>query len=341
MSLALHPPKTLLTRLISGEGEKESLKPLEWADLRQLTLRSLLQAARVQWSWSHTSSLLIGSAIAWKDRSFDPVLLFWTWFGVEAIHAGVCMTNDYWDYLSGADDVGEHTIFNAGSRVIQEGKISPRLVLVLSFICYGFGAATGVFLALTRGWPILVIGLIGGVLGYLYTAPPAKLCYKGLDQLTLAICYGPLTILGSYYVQAQRFTLEVLLISLVYGITASMILYVKGFQDTESDRRAQKRSVIIALGRDRANPLFIYFFFFAYLIIALGIYFKIIPLWMLAAAGSIPFAISAHKALQDHLASGNVNTFFKMLVRTKSAHIYLGFLLIIGYVLVGILARNR
>jgi len=293
----------------------------------------------MQWSWSHISSLLVGTAIAFKDGYFHVVLLFWTWLGIELIHAATCMTNDYWDYHTGADDVSEHTIFNAGSRVIQEGKISPHLLVATSYVCYALGASIGVGLAVARGWPIFAVGMLGGLLGYFYTTPPVKLCYRGLDQLALAMCYGPLTIVGSYYVQARRVTPEVLLISLVYAITASMILYIKGFQDTEADKKAQKDSVVIKLGRRRAASLFLWFYATALLTLAVGIYFKIIPLWMLLAAGLAPLALSAHIALRKHLEDGNVTTFMRLLLRTKSAHLYLGFLLIIGYMSMRIFGR--
>jgi len=307
--------------------------------LRQLTFRNLAQAARLQWSWSHTSSLLVGAAIAWKDGFLNFPLLLLSWFCVELFHAATCMTNDYWDYRSGADAVGEHTVFNAGSRVIQDGKISPSLLLIISFVCYAVGGVSGIFLVVTQGWPLLVFGVIGVALGYFYTAPPARLCYRGLDQLTVAICYGPLTVLFSYYVQAQRFTSEVFLVGIIYALTASMILYVKGFQDTEFDRRAQKESIVIKLGQRRAASFFIYFFLVAYLFIAAGILLGIIPPWTLVAAGSLPLALSARKALREHSATGTAKSFFTLLIRTKSVHLYMGFLLIIGYMLMGIVAR--
>lgn len=308
--------------------------------LRQLSPRNLSQAARLQWSWSHVSSILVGAAVAWKDGFFDPLLLFLTWFVVELIHAGTCMTNDYWDYRSGADEVGEHTIFNAGSRVIQEGRIGPRLLLKVSFVCYVLGGLAGIYLAVERGWPLLILGLCGAGLGYLYTAPPGKLAYHGLDQLTIALCYGPLTVLSAYYVQARRFTPEVLLLGLIYAVTASMIVYVKGFQDTEFDRRARKESIVIKLGRERAAALFVYFFVAAYLLVAAGILLKIIPPWLALAAGSIPLLWRAVGALRAHLAGGDARSFFTLLIRTKSVHLYLGFLLIIGYAVMGIMARG-
>ncbi len=305
----------------------------------QLSLRNLAQAARVQWSWSHTSSLLVGAALAWKDGLFNPGLLFLTWFCVEMIHAGTCMTNDYWDYKSGADDVGEHTMFNAGSRVIQEGKMSPSLLFIVSYVCYGLAAVVGIYLVVMRGWPLIVLGVTGAALGYLYTAPPAQLAYRGLDQLTVAICYGPLTVLTTYFVQAQKFTAEAWIIGMVYAITASMIVYVKGFQDTEFDQRAHKESIIIKLGQSRAAALFIYFYFAVYVLIATGIILRVLPVWMLLAACSIPLMLKARRALHEHLATGTAKSFFTLLMRTKSVHLYLGFLLIIGYTLAGVIPR--
>src|SRR5947209_10427665 len=71
----------------AGSGTPAALDSTGKGALHQLSLRSLSQAARLQWSWSHTSSILIGTAIAWKDGFFDPLLLLLTWFVVEMIHA--------------------------------------------------------------------------------------------------------------------------------------------------------------------------------------------------------------------------------------------------------------
>jgi 1,4-dihydroxy-2-naphthoate octaprenyltransferase len=306
---------------------------------RQLRLAHLIQAGRFQWSWSHISSILIGAAVAWKDGDFDPVLLLLTWAGSEAIHAGTCMSNDFWDYRSGADNVGHHTHFNAGSRVIQEGKVSPTIVLTLSFVWFAIGAGNGLYLTYLRGWPILALGLTGGALGFFYTTPPAKLSYRGLDQLAVALCYGPLTVWGSYYVQAQRFTPEAVLLGLVYGITASMILYVKGFHDTDVDRRARKESIIIKLGRDRAARLFKWFFWTVYALLACGVLFQVLPAWLVLGAGSLPWLKKTEAALRRHLATGNVESFFALLVGTTRVHLSLAFVFIVGYFVAGLVAR--
>jgi len=311
-----------------------------WQELKRLDIGTFVRAARMQWSWSHTSSVLVGAAVAFKDGYSSPALLFLTWLGVEFIHAGTCLTNDYWDFVSGADDVTEHTIFNAGSRVIQEGRMSPALVNLLALVCFAIGAAIGVGLAIARGWPVLVLGLIGGLFSYFYTAPPFKLCYRGLDQLAVAVCYGPMSILGSYYVQSLRFSKEAACIAIIYAITASMILYVKGFQDTESDRRAGKESIIIKLGRERAAALFGIFFAAAYALAGAAILTHILPVWMAIIFVSIPLVFSANSALREHLSTGTVSTFFRVLVRTKSVHLFLGMLLMAGYIASRLLDRK-
>ena len=53
----------------------------------------------------------------------------------------------------------------------------------------------------------------------------------------------------------------------------------------------------------------------------------------------IPLTLKARRALHEHLATGTAKSFFTLLMRTKSVHLYLGFLLISGYTLAGVFPR--
>ena len=65
--------------------------------------------------------------------------------------------------------------------------------------------AVGLILLATRFSPaLLVIGVLGILLSLFYTAPPLKLVYRGLGELTTAIGFGPLMLVGAYVVQTGR-----------------------------------------------------------------------------------------------------------------------------------------
>ena len=61
---------------------------------------------------------------------------------------------------------------------------------------------------------MLWIGVVGLALAFFYHAPPLKLAYRGLGELAVAACYGPLIAVGSYLVQRGEITADVLLLSL-------------------------------------------------------------------------------------------------------------------------------
>ena len=125
-------------------------------------VRELVRITRAPFLTAAIAPVLLGTAIAWREGAFHFGYFLLTLVGAVAIHAGLNMSNDYFDHLSGNDELNrELTPFSGGSRVIQEGMLSARQVLIRSLSFYGIGIAIGVYLAAVRGWPLLWIGLAG------------------------------------------------------------------------------------------------------------------------------------------------------------------------------------
>ena len=89
--------------------------------------------------------------------------LFWlTMIGTALANAGCNLANDYFDYQSGDDQLTRATPFSGGSKVIQEGLLSPRQVRNASITSLVLCAGIGLYLnAVTGGLVILAIGIIG------------------------------------------------------------------------------------------------------------------------------------------------------------------------------------
>jgi 1,4-dihydroxy-2-naphthoate octaprenyltransferase len=63
---------------------------------------------------------------------------------VVAIQAGGNLINDYFDFMSGADQLNkELTEFSGGSRVLVDGLIEPRTIFYVSLLSW----LTGLFAA--------------------------------------------------------------------------------------------------------------------------------------------------------------------------------------------------
>src|SRR5438093_13092918 len=158
---------------------------------------------RVWWRalrpFSFTASVapvIVGSAVAFAQRQFHPGLVAVAFVASVAIHAGANLANDYYDHVRGAD-----TPESIGpSGVIQHGLLRPRTVLRGALTCFTAAGILGSILVASRGWPILLIGVLSVAAGYAYTGGPIPLGYVGLGDGVVFVFMGPLTPVGAYYI---------------------------------------------------------------------------------------------------------------------------------------------
>jgi 1,4-dihydroxy-2-naphthoate octaprenyltransferase len=163
------------------------------------------------------------------------------------------ISDDYFDARAGVDDINATpTPFSGGSRVIQYGLLPPPAILSLSTASYGGGILIGLYLTITRGLPIRLIGFAGLLVSYGYTAPPLRWAYRGLGELAVGIGFGPLLVLGSYFVQTQSFSLEAFLGSIPVGLLVMLILYVNEIPDRTWDDEAGKKTLVARMREDSA-----------------------------------------------------------------------------------------
>ena len=192
-------------------------------------LKTIIRITRAPFFTAVIVPTLLGAAIAWQEGTLHLGYLFLTLVGIVCINAGFDMSDDYFDHLAGNDEIDQElTPFSGGSRVIQEGILSPKKVLMWSLFFYAIGILIGLYLVLVRGWPLLLLGLAGVFLAFFHNAPPIRLYNlgPGVGDLAVGIGCGPITVLGSYFVQTQRFSYEALWASVPVGLLIAAVLYI-------------------------------------------------------------------------------------------------------------------
>jgi 1,4-dihydroxy-2-naphthoate octaprenyltransferase len=253
-------------------------------------VKNLPRILRAPFFVATATQTLVGAAVAWNEGTFHLGYFLLAVLGVVLANAGTNTANDYFDHLYGDDEGNrELTPFSGGSRVIQEGSVSPRGMLSLALLFYSLVVVVGLYLTWARGWGVLAFGLVGVVLSFLYNA---KIAYwgRGLGELVTGILAGPVIICGAYYVQAQRVTPEIVWVSLPVGLLVSLILYINEFPDYAADKAAGKRTIVVMLGRRRAMPGYIAIIVGVYLSILLGVLTGLLPWPTLLAFLSLPLA---------------------------------------------------
>jgi len=242
------PPRFMMDHMVTKLGKYLRLINLLARELRAAFLPASAVSVLLgcAWAWHRTGTLNGGSALS-------------TLLGVLALHAGANTANDYFDHRSGADagNTGFIHPFSGGSRLIQQGLLTPRAVLGLAGACLALGAAVGIGLALRGGWPVAGLGLAGLAGGFFYSAPPVRLASRGWGEPAVALLFGILPAQGAYRIQAGSFSAGLAILSLAPSLLILLVLLINEFPDAAADAAAGKRTWVVRLGRKRAARLFL------------------------------------------------------------------------------------
>ena len=188
--------------------------------------------------------VLIGTAMAFEAEKGHLLSAFAALAGALLIQVGTNLSNDYFDFVKGAD-----TEDRLGpTRATQAGWVRPEAVLKASIIIFGIAALVGVYLVCRGGWPILLIGLISIISGVLYTGGPFPLGYIGLGELFVLVFFGPVATGGTFYVQAFELPAEVVFAGMAPGLLSTSLLVVNNLRDINTDRRAGKHTLAVFFG---------------------------------------------------------------------------------------------
>jgi 1,4-dihydroxy-2-naphthoate polyprenyltransferase len=264
--------------------------------MKQITI--WLQAMRVRFLQASIIPVVLGSALAFRDGAFVWEMFWAIAAAIVAVNIGTNLSNDYFDHISGADDRNPApTRFSGGSRVIQEGLISPENIFIAAMISYAVAIILGLYLVFRSDWVLLFFGIPGVTLSFFYTAPPLKLGYRGWGEPLVGILLGPVAVLGTYYVYTRMLSVQAIFLSLPVGFLVMGILYINQFPDAEHDTASGKLHWITRMGRKKAVGGYFLIMGAVYLFILLPVLLEILPVWTLLALVSLPMAVQAARIL--------------------------------------------
>ncbi len=241
------------------------------------TLKAWIQASRPPFFIATLAPLLIGLISArtygWHFERFLLVLL-----GAFIVHLVTNLGNDYFDHMVGTDS-GESI---GGSRVIQEGKILPQVLLRAIIILY-FAAFLIAFIIMYAFdlFEILPLILFAAFSSFFYVAPPVRYGYYGLGELFVGINMGPVIVVGTYWVIAGQFDWQPLYLSLPVGLMVASILYYQSLPDMKTDLDVGKHTLAVRLGKKRAFYGLFVLWVLIYTVIVILVFTKILSWYSL------------------------------------------------------------
>lgn len=207
-------------------------------------------------SLTSAASMYLGLALAASEGPLHWGWLVLTGLALFAMEVAKNAWGDVIDYDSGTDLAvapEDRTDFSGGKRVLVDGLLTRTQTWAVATAFGAAGVLCGVAIVAFREPAAVVIGVVGLVLGWSYHGPPLKLAYRGLGELDVVICYGPLIASATYLIQTHRLSLELVWLSLPLGLLIAAFLWVNQFPDYRADAGTGKRNLVVRLGRRTAS----------------------------------------------------------------------------------------
>ena len=239
----------------------------------------------------------LGTAIGAYEGHFHLGHFLLAMFGSILVHMTVNVINDYHDYVDGIDLNTERTPFSGGSGVLPLNLLKPKQAFWFGTICLLAAMAIGFYFVMVKGWLLFPLLLLAGFCAYFYNVYLSKWL---MGEIFAGLCFGPLLVLGSYYVQTGRYSWETFVASLAPGILTSNLLFLNEFPDWEADRVGGRRHFVISLGKKDASYLFVALLTASYLCIIAGVLTKMMPAVALIGLGTIGFGWKAAKGAMKY-----------------------------------------
>ncbi len=204
------------------------------------------------------------------------------------IQSATNMFNEYYDYVRGLDHEGSVGI---GGTIVRDG-VSPKTILNLAILFFGIAILLGFYISFTSSWWVAVIGVVGMIIGYLYTGGPLPIAYTPFGELFSGLLMGTVIIGISYFIQTLTITKEIIFISIPVAIFIGAILLANNIRDLDNDKESGRRTLAILLGRKQAIQFLGLMFLIAYALTAIYIINDILPIW------SVITFLSTFKAIE-------------------------------------------
>lgn len=273
--------------------------------------------------------IIVGTATAFSDARLQEgkinfLYSFLALFSTMFIQIGTNLFNDVLDHKKGAD-----TETRLGpKRVTQSGLLNHNQVLFGGFFCFFIAALFGIPLVWQGGLPILIVGIISLLCGYIYTGGPYPLAYKGLGEVFVVLFFGFVAVCGMQYVLLKDVSINSLVAAAQIGFLAAVLIAINNLRDHEGDKKVNKLTLAARFGKKFARIEIIVFFVIAY---ALNFY------WIKSGyllAGLLPFVTLplAIKVSHGILKKEPSTLFNKFLGMAAGVELLFGILFSIGLI---------
>jgi 1,4-dihydroxy-2-naphthoate polyprenyltransferase len=310
------------TRIDNTAVEREGVPGRAW--------RKLGAIYEVTRPFSFTASVLpvtAGGVLAWSLGRIDVLPWLLAVIGGLALHAGTNVVNEVYDVRHGIDSITSPR----ASLAIVKGRISERGALTLAYFCFALTTLIGLYLTAVRGPWMVVLGAIGLLGGYFYTAPPFHYKYRAMGVPLVFLMMGPLMVVGGFFAASGGFDWRAIALAVPVGLLVTAILHGNEWRDVGEDKRLGFTTLSAEMGRSFARWFYVALLISAYIAVAAAVMLGLLPNLTLLTTLSLPVTVwLLHQAEKG--AAGSLRSIALIDMYTARLHTLFGVLLLAGLI---------
>jgi len=227
------------------------------------SLNIWFQGARPKTLGAAIAPVLVGSSIAYYEKSFSLIISLLALVVSVSIQIAVNYANDYSDGIKGTDD---HRV--GPVRLVGQKLASPQAVKTAAILFFFVAALSGLFITiLSKQWWFLLLGLSAFIAAWTYTGGPKPYGYAGLGEVFVFIYFGLVAVIGTTYAQTLYVNPYFFLYAISIGLFASAILVANNLRDREKDKQNNKNTLAVKLGDQKTRNLYVLFMVLPFILI--------------------------------------------------------------------------
>lgn len=214
-------------------------------------MKHWIQAARLRTLPLSISGILVGSAYAYHQNTFEWIIFVLALCTTLSFQILSNFANDYGDGIKGTDAnrIGEKRLVASGEITSAQMKMAIIINGILSFVLavaliyFSFGQENFVYSVI-----FLVLGIASIAAAIKYTVGNNAYGYSGFGDVFVFIFFGLVAVVGSNFLYSKSIDIKLFLPAIAIGMLSTAVLNLNNMRDIENDRIAGKNTLIVKFG---------------------------------------------------------------------------------------------
>lgn len=201
------------------------------------------------------ASILMGIAVSQIHGVFNWQVSLWAIITTLLLQILSNLANDYGDGIKGTDNkdrIGPKRAIQSGMITVAQMKGAIIIFSILSLV-------SGLYLIKLSGISVygillfVILGISAILSAIFYTVGKKSYGYRGLGDVFVFIFFGLLAVLGSFYLNAQYISLDVVYPAITVGLLSTAVLNLNNIRDFHNDKKSGKMTIAVKLGVKKAK----------------------------------------------------------------------------------------